>query len=269
MILGMMLAIGIAAGANPEMQLESAIHQEIVLGDLKGALEQYRAIVAQPAESREIAARAWFQIGQCQEKLGKRREAYAAYSRVAAEFGDQQEIAAQARAQLAAWDAPLPGPRNLTFEQGVPGKAPPGWIVPSLPKDADYMAELRRTGCRGTAGCAVLLVPANAPAPVVSLMQSFSAAAYRGKTVRFRAWLRLEAFDPEGRAQMLLSVDRANRQAGCFDNMSDRPIRTAEWKPFEIVCRVEPDATFINFGVIALGLLTRVWVDDVSFEIVR
>jgi hypothetical protein len=263
------MAVGAVAGTNSEMQLESAIHKEIVLGDLKGALEQYRAILSQPIESREIVARALFQMGQCQEKLGKRREAYAAYSRVASEFGDQQEIAAQARAQLAAWDAPLPGPRNLTFEQGVPGKAPPGWIVPSLPKDANYMAELRRTGCRGTTGCVVLLVPANAPAPVVSLMQSFSAAAYRGKTVRFRASLRLEAFDPEGRAQMLLSVDRANRQAGCFDNMSDRPIRTAEWKPFEIVCRVEPDATFINFGVIALGLLTRVWVDDVSFEIVR
>ena len=32
---------------------------------------------------------------------------------------------------------------------------------------------------------------------------------------------------------------------------------------------VDRDATFINFGVIALGLLTRVWVDEVSFETVK
>ena len=157
----------------------------------------------------------------------------------------------------------------MSFEQGAAGKLPPGWLVPSLPKDADYMAQLRRSGCRSRVGCAVVLVPATAPTPSASLMQSFSAAAYRGKTVRLRAWLKLEAFDSDGRAQMLLSVDRANRQAGFFDNMSDRPIRSPDWTRFEIVAPVDRDATFINLGVIALGLFTRVWVDDVTFEVIR
>jgi len=252
---------------DPEMQLESAIHREIVLGDLTGAMEQYKNILAEPGRSREVAARALFQMGQCEEKLGQRREAHTAYSRLVEEYGDQAEVASRARRVLAGWDSPLPGPRNLKFDEGVVGKAPPGWTVPSLPKDADYMAELRRRGCRSSIGCAVVLVPANAPTPVASLMQSFSAAAYRGNTVRFRAWLKVEALDSDGRAQMLLSVDRANRQSGFFDNMSDRPIRAAGWTRYEIEGRVDRDATFINFGVIAVGLLTRVWVDDVSFEV--
>lgn len=268
----MMAALIQMAAERPidsEMQLESAIHREIVLGDLTGAMEQYKNILAEPGRTREVAARALFQTGQCEEKLGQRREAHAAYARLIEEYGDQAEVTSQARRVLARWDSPLPGPRNLQFDEGVVGKAPPGWTVPSLPKDADYMAELRRRGCRSTAGCAVVLVPANAPTPVASLMQSFSASAYRGSTVRFRAWLKVEAFDSDGRAQMLLSVDRANRQSGFFDNMSDRPIRSVEWTEYQIEGRVDRNATFINFGVIAVGLLTRVWVDDASFEVVK
>ena len=45
-------------------------------------------------------------------------------------------------------------------------------------------------------------------------MQSFSAAAYRGKTVRLRAWVRVEAGAPGDRAQMWLKVDRPNGKVG-------------------------------------------------------
>lgn len=247
-LVGVMMLAAAAAAGNPERQLEAARFREAVEGDLRGALEQYKAVLAEPGRSREVAARALFQMGQCQEKLGQRNDAHATYARVVREYGDQSDTAAEARAQLATWEAPLPGPRNLRFEQGTPGKAPPGWIVPSLPKDADYMAELHRKGCRSTAGCAVVRVPANAPTPVASLMQSFSALAYRGKTIRVRAWVKLEAAAPGDQAQMLLSVDRTNRKSGFFDNMNDRPIRSPEWMQCEITGPVDRDAIFINFG---------------------
>ena len=272
------------AAESLEMQLESAIHREIVLGDLKGAMEQYRAILAQPAKSRPVAARALFGSGQCLEKLGRRNEAHAAYTRLVSEYADQSETAALARAELAGWEDPLPGPHNLNFAQGAPGKAPPGWIVPDFPKGASYMAELRRKGCRSDIGCAVVVVPDHAPSPFGSLMQSFSAAAYAGKTVRLRASLRLESSDqqvaihpaiasllgitaaPEDGAQLWLSVDRARRQAGA--NSVDRPVRSAEWTKCEILSAIEPDATFITFGVRYVGR-GRVWVDDVSFEVIH
>jgi hypothetical protein len=269
-----LLLSGTQNEADFERQLQAAIHREVVVGDLQGAMEQYRAILGQGGGTRAVAARASLQIGVCEEKLGARKEAYTAYRKTVSEYGDQTEIVSLARVKLAAWS----GPRNLKFDEGVVGKVPPGWVVPSLPKDADYLAELRRDGCRSRVGCAVVLVPANVPRAVGNLMQSFSAAAYLGKTVRLRAWLRLESFfatpfgvrlpDPEDRVQMWLNVERANRRTGFSDNMDDRPLRTSEWTRCEIVGEISADAQFINFGVMSIGG-GRLWVDDVSFEVVN
>jgi hypothetical protein len=276
--LGVLLAALVPAGIHPEAadadeQLEAAIHREVVAGDLAGAMQQYLSLVARADTPRPVSARAFLQVGLCQEKSGRRKEAYDTYRRVVTEYGDQTEIAALARTKLAAWS----GPRNLKFEEGVAGKVPPGWFVPSLPKDADYLAELRRgEGCHSRVGCALVMVPGNVPRPVGNLMQSFSAAAYTGKTVRLRAWLRLETFfvtsfgvrlpEPDDRAQMWLNVERANRRNGFSDNMDDRPVRSPEWTLCEIVGEIGEDARFINFGVMSIGG-GRVWVDDVSFEV--
>jgi hypothetical protein len=263
-----------ALAADPDEQFESAIHREVVLGDLPGAIADYRAIVARTDTPRPISARAYLEIGLCQEKSGQRKEAYDTYRRLVTDYGDQAPIVSLARTKLDAWS----GPRNLKFEEGVTGKVPPGWFVPSLPKDADYLAELRRgEGCRSRTGCALVMVPRNVPGQDGYLMQSFSAAAYTGKTVRLRAWVRLETFfvtsfgvrlpEPEDRAKMWLNVERANRRNGFSDNMDDRPVRTSEWTMCEIVGEIDEDARFINFGVRSIGG-GRVWVDDVSFDVI-
>ena len=265
--------VAVLAGApqpdsGSEMQLEAAIHREIVLGDLNGAMDQYRALVSGTSVSKPVSARALLHMGQCLERMGRRIEARASYLRVVNEYGDQPP-AAVAGERLANWEIAVSGPRNIKFEQGVPGKVPPGWFVAvALPKDADYYAQLQREGCRSRSGCALVLLPANALSPFSNLMQAFNASAYRGKTVRLRAWLRLEAADPDDRARMWLSVDRAGRQTGFFDDMKDRPVNSAQWTRSEIIGKVDEDATFINFGVVSAGR-GRVWVDDVSFETVK
>jgi len=277
--LGILVGAGLAAAGarvdlDPEVQLEAAIHREIVVGDLDEAMQQYRTLVSRGDAPRPVAAKAFLQLGLCEEKLGQRKEAYDTYRRLAAQYGDQTGIVSLARTKLAAWS----GPRNLNFEEGITGKVPPGWFVPSLPKDADYLAELRRgDGCRSRAGCALVMVPGNVPRPVGNLMQNFGAAAYAGKTVRLRAWLRLERFfltvagfrrpDPEDRAQLWLNVERANRRNGFSDDMKDRPLRSTDWTLCEITGEIDEDARFINFGVMSIGG-GRVWVDDVSFEVI-
>jgi hypothetical protein len=228
-------------------------------------MEGYRAVLALKGSGREITARALFQIGQCEEKLGNRPAAEVAYRRVSEDYGDQDPAAA-ARAKLAEWKEAVPGPRNLQFEEGATGKAPPGWNALALDKDKDFLAPLQHRGCRGDS-CVLVQAPPNAPSPYGAMMQSFDATAYRGKTVRLRAWMRIEASLPDDHGQMWLSVSRANRRS-FFDNMDDRPVRSAQWTQCEITGEVARDAQFIEFGFMTFGK-GRVWVDGVSFEVVK
>lgn len=266
-----LLAMASAAaqtGIDAERDLEAAFHREIVLGDLDGALSKYRVLAADSQAPRLVAARAVFQIGQCLEKEGRSNDAARQYRRVLSDFADQAAVVSWARARLGVLTEARSGPRNLDFSEGTPGKAPPGWFVPALPKDANYMAELRRDGCRSGRGCAVVMVPANSPRPFSQLMQTFSAVPYRGAKVRLRAWLRVEPGGPDDRGQMWLSVDRASRGRGFYDNMDDRPVRSGEWTLCEIAGVIDDDATFIDIGVISTGR-SRVWVDSVSLDVIR
>lgn len=103
-LLAVFLAALLAAGQKndqAELALKAAIKTETVDGDLKGAIEQYKKIAAQPGAGRATVATALLRMGQCHEKLGN-TEARAAYERVVREYGDQTAIAAEARTKLAA-----------------------------------------------------------------------------------------------------------------------------------------------------------------------
>jgi hypothetical protein len=156
------------------------------------------------------------------------------------------------------------GPANLSFDELTTSGAPQGWSVTT----AGYRVEMRTGGCR-SGRCAALLPPEtlSPSVPFGNLMQTFSAETFRGKTVRLRAWIRVERVDPGDRAQMWLRVDRPNRQMGFFDNMNDRPITSSAWESFEISGPVEPDASAFALGVMSFGK-AKVWVDDMSFEVV-
>jgi len=262
-----LFAMSVLLAADVEMQLEAAIHREIVLGDLRGAMDGYRAVLNEPQKPRPVAARALFQTGQCLDKLGRHTEARDTYARVVKQYADQPEIAGQARTRMAALENSVPGPLNLKFADGIPGKLPAAWFASALPPDADRMGQLRRSGCLNGGSCAVVQVPENAPSPWGNLMQSFVATAYRGKTVRLTAWLKLEANGPDDRGQMWLGVDRSNDRRGFYDNMNDRPVRSPDWTKCEIRARIDEDAKFIKFGVMVLGR-GRVWVDGVSFDVI-
>jgi Tol biopolymer transport system component len=100
------MAVALAAApqqnAGAEKELEAAVHREQVLGDVPGAVEQYKKL----AESgdRAVAAQALIRLGRCYEKLGEAqvKQARAAYVRVVRDFADLAEMAAHARARLAA-----------------------------------------------------------------------------------------------------------------------------------------------------------------------
>jgi Tol biopolymer transport system component len=91
------------AGAQQKKQqdidLQAAIRTETVDGDLNGAIKQYSAIVSKYTADRAITATALVHMAECYHKMGD-AESRKIYERVAREFADQKEAAAEARARL-------------------------------------------------------------------------------------------------------------------------------------------------------------------------
>jgi Tol biopolymer transport system component len=136
-----------AVGQNPatrsaEVQLKAALHKEQVEGDLKGAIEQYKKIVAQPGAGRATVATALLRMGQCYEKLGN-AEARTAYERLVRDFGDQAEIVAQARVRLAALGGPggAAGPGGLVTRRVLTDASDVGGL---LTPDGKYISHIDR-----------------------------------------------------------------------------------------------------------------------------
>jgi hypothetical protein len=263
------------AQGSADRALEAAIYREVVVGDLKGAIEQYRAIVGQADAPKPVAASALLHMGGCYEKLGQRRQAHESYTRVVRDFDSESAAAAAARARIDMAEA-LPGPANLRFDKDEAGSPPAhGWFVPSMENVTGSLSEVRRKGCRGKGSCAVLIAPAVPPDSTGRLMQSFSAAAYRGKVVKLSAWMKVDSGAPGDHAQIFLQADGPNRRSGF---RSEKPLQAnlseqvlvygaPAWKFMEVTGRVDKDAQFLEFGFSAFGH-GQVWIDDVTFEVV-
>jgi hypothetical protein len=104
LVLAALLACSLARGQKndqTDVMFQAAFHKQLVDGDLEGAIEQYKTILAKYGSDRAVAAKAWVEMGQCYEKLGK-EEARKAYERVLRDYADQSEAAAKARTRLAA-----------------------------------------------------------------------------------------------------------------------------------------------------------------------
>lgn len=166
--------------------------------------------------------------------------------------------------------AALAAQTNLQFQQGDALKPPPGWFVLDAADDTEYLAEWH-ADCRGDAPCAVLAGPAGATAGNRgNLLQDFDAAPFRGKRMKLRAWIKLEAGTLGDRAQMLLQVNRPNAGADSVNSkdegaiVSSPPIVSSEWKSYEIRGVVAGDAESIRIGVALYGR-GRVSVSGVEF----
>src|SRR4051794_38819336 len=162
--------------------------------------------------------------------------------------------------------APLAAPTNLDFEQGQPGEVPPGWFNSSFAKNNGYTAKIVTD--KPEAGRQAVQVALEGerkdPSAFGNLLTSFDAAPYRGKRIRFRAAVRAEVSGGDT-AALWLRVDREGGAMGLFDNMADRPIRSSEWKTYEITGDVAPDAKSIYLGLMLLGR-GRAWIAPASLE---
>jgi C-terminal processing protease CtpA/Prc len=159
-------------------------------------------------------------------------------------------------------------PVNLDFEQGELGRVPNGWFFPVPGQKAGFSAKLSEEKPRAGKRC--LLIERTRAAErggLGNLLQSFDAAPYRGKRVRYKAAVRADVQGFGNQAQLWMRVDRKNDEPGFFDNMSDRPIRDNRWKDYEIVGDVADDAVSITIGIMFFGE-GKCWCDNASFRVV-
>lgn len=85
--------------AQAEKLLASAQRKATIDGDLKGAIEEYKKVVAASGSNRALAAQALVRMAECFQKLGD-AEAKKTYERVVRDFADQTELVALARTRL-------------------------------------------------------------------------------------------------------------------------------------------------------------------------
>jgi Tol biopolymer transport system component len=143
LVFGAVLAFG---QAPADVQLKAARHKEQVEGDLKGAIEAYRKIVANHGGNRTVAATALLYMAECHEKLGQ-SEARKLYEEITKSYGDQAGVATQARQRLTALDGAFKQPGGLAARQVWTGPEvdPSGSISP----DGRFMAMVQPGGDLG------------------------------------------------------------------------------------------------------------------------
>ena len=93
------------------------------------------------------------------------------------------------------------------------------------------------------------------------ITQNVDAVDHRGKEVKLKAYIKADVSGFGNQGHLWLRVDRENKRAGFFDNMADRPIRSKEWREYEIQGKVDDDAQNIVFGFFLKGI-GQVWVDE-------
>jgi Tol biopolymer transport system component len=95
-VLAIVLGSTASSAQDSERLFKAAMNTELVDGDLRAAIEQYRTLTERP--DRALAAKALVRMAECYQKLGN-AEAQQIYGRLVREFADQPE-AALARARL-------------------------------------------------------------------------------------------------------------------------------------------------------------------------
>src|SRR5207244_10432711 len=154
-------------------------------------------------------------------------------------------------------------PRNLNFEAGIDGEAPANWYVAQDSRIAGYSVEVRKLGCHAGTGCAVIVAgPKVESRGAGTLAQAFDATPYREKTMRLRAWVRLDGGRRGERIRVVFAVDGEKKSA---EYVQKGGVWSGEWTLAEVTGKVPKDASQIHIAVTMQGK-GKAWIEDVDVE---
>jgi hypothetical protein len=158
--------------------------------------------------------------------------------------------------------------QNLSFVDGAPGNAPPGWFLGPewfMPPHTPVYEALIVSGgaCNGNRQCATVRSLRDDPSiPLTFLYQVVDATQYRGKRLTYRADVRAEVTF-QSAARLLVRIHRADCGTSFRDDMGNHPITVGTWSPYQIQAPVAPDARDIEFGIQLIGQ-GAAWIDNIS-----
>lgn len=142
--------------------------------------------------------------------------------------------------------------------------APKGWFVAGS-KPTEYESGVDVSAVHNFHPSAYLRTKAPLVQGFGTLMQDLGATRYRGRRVRFSAFVKTR--DAQNWAGLWMRVDNGPEMLA-FDNMQDRPIvGTNDWRRYSVVLDIPRQATGIFFGVLLNGS-GEVWLNDTKIEIV-
>jgi hypothetical protein len=157
-------------------------------------------------------------------------------------------------------------PKNLGFEEGAPGQAPPSWgLSPKMIEDG-FKAEVVSGGAKeGQQALHLFHTTGTSAIGWGTTMQSVDPRTYLGKKVRLTGWIKTDG-KPESKSSLWMRVDRPSG-TGFFDNAQNRAINATEWTPLAIEGKVDSDALSLNFGCLIWGP-GHAWFDALKLELV-
>jgi len=92
------------------------------------------------------------------------------------------------------------------------------------------------------------------------LYQNVDATKYRGKTLTYRAAVRVASGNV---ARLLVHVRRMDCSTGFRDDMGGHPITASGWSSYQLQAPIGPDARDIEFGMQLVGN-GAAWIDNIT-----
>jgi hypothetical protein len=135
--------------------------------------------------------------------------------------------------------------------------------APASTPDPSRDASSRGGGHGGRAFLEITSAP-EARSSGFGIYQDLAAGSYRGKRVRFRAYLKTQGLADPAYLWLRSDTDTGTRYVS---TKGRGPKGTTDWGPQEVVLDVSADAGGLVFGVVMPGAGT-VGVDDASLEVV-
>ena len=144
--------------------------------------------------------------------------------------------------------------------------APDGWFL-SGSQPADYKTGIDSVFFQHGKKSAYIESAVENPDGFSTLMQQINVKEFKGKRIKMTGFIKTK--DLNQGAMMWVRVDDfGNKIVADFDNMQDRPVAAnSDWTKCEIVFDVPDSKCSISFGFILSGI-GKIWVDNLSFEIV-